>query len=443
MLVADARQHAGEELVEAPPVGQARELVVARFQVRTLGTVALLAHLAQRALGVERHRQGGRLVLGAFEHETRPQLVEALVGRERLAPLAARLVRQRHQAVQLVHVDVAAAAVGRRAAPLDRLQGQQGFVGMQVRTRSHATEEHHRVRRRRVHQRLGLVERGMGCGQVAQHDVGDRQVVEGAADVDPLLLLAPRLEGVLHQLDGALGAGPPFGLGRALVVILQCPAAQRERQVGTQAQYHGLALEAARRPQPFVEDLHRFGQPADVVEHDAQRVGDAYLQDGIFGRARQHHGLAGHLQRPRRQAAADRGDAQRVEREGLAAHRAADPEVGQRFVGGRLGLLELLAQREGARQGRERPHQAVAVAFAAHPLHRGQQGGQRARASLLGHTVERAQVVVQQVLFRHSSPHRRGRCRSPRPPEDAGKCRASRLAGTAAAQASHRSCAGQ
>ena len=64
MLVAGARQHAGQELVEAAPVGQAGELVVARLEVRALGAVALLADLAQRALGAERHHQRGGLLLG-------------------------------------------------------------------------------------------------------------------------------------------------------------------------------------------------------------------------------------------------------------------------------------------------------------------------------------------------------------------------------------------
>ena len=122
----------------------------------------------------------------------------------------------------------------------------------------------------------------------------------------------------LHQLDRALGARAPVGLGGVLVVLLQRPAAQRQRQVGAQAQHHGLALEAARGAQAFLEDLHGLGQPADVVEHDAQRVGDAHLQDRILGGARQHHGLAGDLQRARGHAAADGDHAQRVQREGLA-----------------------------------------------------------------------------------------------------------------------------
>ncbi len=291
---------------------------------------------------------------------------------------------------------------------------------MQVRAGADAAEEHHRMRGRGVHQRLGLVQRRVRRRQVAEHDVGDRQVIQGAADLGPLLLLAPHLERVRHQLDRALGAGSPGGLRRTLVVVLQRPAAQRERQIRTQAQHHGLAQEAARGTQPLLEDLDGLRQAADVVEHDAQAVGDAHLQDRILGRARQHHGLASRLQRTRRHAAADRNDAQRVQREGLAMHRPLDAEVGQCFVGGCFGLFEFLAQRERTRQRRQRPRQPVTVAFAAHPIHRGLQRDQPRRAAFLGHTVESAQVVVQLVLFCHSGPHCRGRCRSPRPPAGTG-----------------------
>ncbi len=399
MIVARARQHAGQELVEAAPVGETRQLVVARLQVRALGAVALLAHLAQRALGVERDHERGGLLFRAIEHQARAQLVEALVRGQRLGPFAAGLVRLRLQAEQLVQVHVAAAAVGREPAALQRLQRQVRLVRMQMRARTVAGEEHQRVRRRVVHQRLRLVERRMRRGEVAQHDVRDGQVIERVADLHPLFLLAPGLQRGHHQLDGALGARAPRGLVDPFVVFLQRPAPERERQVGAQPQHDGLGLEAARRAQAFLEDLHGLGQPPDVVEHDAQRVGDAHLQDRILGGARQHDGLAGDLERARRHAAADRDHAQRVERERLPAHRAVDPEMRQRLVGHGLGFLELLEQRVRARQWRQRPHQPVAVALVAHPLDRGQQRGQCRRAALLRHLVQRAKVVVQQILL--------------------------------------------
>ena len=296
---------------------------------------------------------------------------------------------------------------------------------MQVRAGAHAAEEHHRVRRLYVHQRLRLVQRRVRGGQVAQHDVRDRQVVERPADLRPLLLFAPGLQRRLHQVDRALGARTPDRFRQPFVVLLQRPASERERQVGAQAQHHRLGREAARGAQALLEDLHGLGQPANVVEHDAQRVRDAHLQDRILGGARQHHGLAGHLERARGHAAADRDHAQRVEGERLSPYRAVDTEVRERFVGRRFGFREFLAQRIATRQRRERPDEPLAIAVAAHPLDRRAECGQRAGTVFLGCAVHARAGRHPTGLLVTFQPPPPGRRRPPRSPETAAGCRAS------------------